>query len=829
MIFLSAQPDDYYFIWQLELQIVNFHSLGIPKDKIHILIGFDSRKGIQRHIAEFMNSNKTFASIFTYVDERLSREYPSSIRPHLISKHFEQFPYLKKESLFYHDSDIIFRELPDFERLLTKSEWLTSNVKSYLGFDYLNTIGGEELIKGMAKIIGINPDLVRVRDIHVGGAQYLLNNLSSDFWRNIEKKSEELFLFLEKFNQKRKNEFLAGDAFYIPIQSWCADMWALLWSGWKENIKIKTHNELDFCWPDQHISKWKDCKILHYSGVYPRDNHKVFKKNDYINWSPIYDDNLKYIDPESCSLPLIDVILAQKKRLEERKTNLVKTTFILDLYNLGLFLNHNIDLLIKYIEKEVKTNILVLANHDIPESLIQLKNLTWINSQKVNKDRKQLLKSIIKTEHACLFPPILMDLKQIKDKFTKGKDSKFCVVCENVLYVDPFFQVLIEKFLDEDILKLHHGKFQQVEKNFDQILYYGDADWVIEILLNDKMQKFNANVINYRIEYGFRFFNNFDTQSATAYIENENKAIHRHLNEERDLVQKPNEEFCWLESAIGQVWLEFNSGLKTNANENLSVIFENLDNIQEVNFSQGLVGLGFGIESLTQDNFLAIDSDVVLEDFDNLFYASYLFGNKNDLSLQSGAAGKLLYLTYRNRNQNKNTHRYKSLIHQECLYIIIKQILDFLPLPKQCLQKHSKVEICQLLVIFSSIVKKEGFYKKEVTVFIEMYSSYFLNYFRQTAEINIELFCCYQLLSICYENIGSTFFQIDLKHQIMKFDYHFDTGKNDYLNLFILNRIEILDFFKFNYDGRLNNLDINIKNTLFIKLLFDNRAKKIMQ
>jgi hypothetical protein len=38
MIFLSAQPDDFYFTWQLELQIHNFNSLGdVTSTKIVII------------------------------------------------------------------------------------------------------------------------------------------------------------------------------------------------------------------------------------------------------------------------------------------------------------------------------------------------------------------------------------------------------------------------------------------------------------------------------------------------------------------------------------------------------------------------------------------------------------------------------------------------------------------------------------------------------------------------------------------------------------------------------------------------------------------------
>ena len=33
MIYISAQPDNPYFLWQLQLQIYNFKSQKIPKDQ----------------------------------------------------------------------------------------------------------------------------------------------------------------------------------------------------------------------------------------------------------------------------------------------------------------------------------------------------------------------------------------------------------------------------------------------------------------------------------------------------------------------------------------------------------------------------------------------------------------------------------------------------------------------------------------------------------------------------------------------------------------------------------------------------------------------------
>jgi hypothetical protein len=47
MIYLSAQPDDYYFLWQLKLQLFNFNRLGIRPNNIHVLIGYNKERGVR--------------------------------------------------------------------------------------------------------------------------------------------------------------------------------------------------------------------------------------------------------------------------------------------------------------------------------------------------------------------------------------------------------------------------------------------------------------------------------------------------------------------------------------------------------------------------------------------------------------------------------------------------------------------------------------------------------------------------------------------------------------------------------------------------------------
>ena len=186
MIYISAQPDNPYFLWQLQLQIYNFKSQKIPKDHIHILIGYDIAKGMHPHFKKFIRQCND-ALFFTYADTRTKKVYPSSIRPHIIAKHFKTYPFLEKEVLFYHDSDIIFRTLPNWEELINDDIWYCSDTRSYLDSNYIKTYLNQYQFQQMCQIIGVSPTIVQANDKNAGGAQYVIKNSTMQFWNKIEK------------------------------------------------------------------------------------------------------------------------------------------------------------------------------------------------------------------------------------------------------------------------------------------------------------------------------------------------------------------------------------------------------------------------------------------------------------------------------------------------------------------------------------------------------------------------------------------------------------------------------------------------------------------
>lgn len=309
MIFLSAQSDELYYKWQLEVQLVNFKSLGIKRENIHVLVSYDPLKGLNPLFSDFFEEFAEYGSFFTYIDSRYSVRYSSSIRPHIIKKHFLSYPDLSKEVFFYHDCDIIFRELPDIRVLKEGDTWYVSDTREYLGADYIKS-KGDIVFSDMCKVIGISEKRVLRNDHNSGGAQYVLKNLTFQFWEKVEMDCEKLFRYLADNNKKYQQHYSKSTnqppESYHELQRWCADMWALLWNAFLFKYKVEIHPDLDFCWPSEPLEMWSKTKIFHNSGV-EKHHTGLFCKARFINESPFtrYFDS---VDMSRCSFKYVEKI-----------------------------------------------------------------------------------------------------------------------------------------------------------------------------------------------------------------------------------------------------------------------------------------------------------------------------------------------------------------------------------------------------------------------------------------------------------------------------------------------------------------------------------------
>lgn len=169
--------------------LFNFKLVGISSKNVQILIGFDPIKGINPAFLAFEKQNR-YGTLYFYKDERVSPKYRSSIRPHILAKHFKKYPSLSAGIIFYHDCNIIFRKRLNESFLEKEETCYVSDASTYMNLKYINKFDGA--LQKMVATVGIDELLITQNDAHTGGAQYVLKSISVPFWEKLGSDSEVL-------------------------------------------------------------------------------------------------------------------------------------------------------------------------------------------------------------------------------------------------------------------------------------------------------------------------------------------------------------------------------------------------------------------------------------------------------------------------------------------------------------------------------------------------------------------------------------------------------------------------------------------------------------
>ena len=312
VVFMSAQPDHPYFHWQAEVLIHNFIKVGINPNWIELLwahTGYPSYEALQLAakypMVRFFFYEKTVTENHGYIP---------ILRPDILEQHFRRFPELRGEAVFYHDSDIIFRELPDFDSMSQNLYWYVSDTVSYIGAKYIKS-KSEDLFVDLCSISKISPEVVSANEEGSGGAQYLMKGVTADYWREVKEDSLALYKYMaERESQERATLTPEELKTYNPVQKWCADMWAVLWGGWKMGAQTIVTPELDFSWGTSSLADYDRCKIMHNAGVTDSKSSELFYKANYRNSSP-FEADLSFVNPNSASVKYVEAIeYAKEKR-----------------------------------------------------------------------------------------------------------------------------------------------------------------------------------------------------------------------------------------------------------------------------------------------------------------------------------------------------------------------------------------------------------------------------------------------------------------------------------------------------------------------------------
>jgi hypothetical protein len=294
--FICAQPATTYYTWQVEVMINNFLEIGIFPNNIDIVCQINN--GITplewRKLANHYNTVR----FFFYNDTRETKYYTSSVRPNILKQHWLARPELKNDTIFYHDNDIIFKNKIDWSKFLNDDKWYGSDTRWYIAHDYILS-KGEDVLNKMCEIVNINKQVIKDNELNAFGTQYILKDIDWKFWDAVERDSEQLFKEITELNkikvaadeEYRKAHPEEKKQPYHKIQIWCADMWALLWNGWKLGKETICHNDLQFSWGSSTEELWNKYNIFHNAGVV-NDKGGLFYKSAYMNRLP-YNENLQ--------------------------------------------------------------------------------------------------------------------------------------------------------------------------------------------------------------------------------------------------------------------------------------------------------------------------------------------------------------------------------------------------------------------------------------------------------------------------------------------------------------------------------------------------------
>jgi len=356
VVYIAAQPDDLYFAWQIEVQINNFRKYGIS-DKLRYLMFLPSPRingGGTKNEGKGWNKETRELPIkypevqfywYEDVEDIITNyvnpyQYIPLLRPYCLARHFAENPDLKEKAIFYLDSDVLFTRYPDFvDKYKDDDVCYLSDTKHYIAASYWDSKYKDVIeekkaayksidpLDTIAKKVGISREVCVANEEGSGGAQYLLKNIDHKFW-------------LEVF--KGCLDIRGGLSFHIPMsinklyfenedkgfQSWCADMWSVLWNLWKRDMKTVCPPEMDFAWATDPIARLDEVYIFHNAGathdpiIVNGKTHILFDKRgrgwEYVNnkTTPFADNQHHTVSPDFCSAFYCKEVEETKKNRE---------------------------------------------------------------------------------------------------------------------------------------------------------------------------------------------------------------------------------------------------------------------------------------------------------------------------------------------------------------------------------------------------------------------------------------------------------------------------------------------------------------------------------
>lgn len=305
--FICAQPDDVYFTWQVHLWLESLRKLG-HSDKAIVLVFTpkfrEPNDKWQKIVDLYPEAEFAFYKDDENTVSNLLGIYISVLRPYTLMRYFQDHPEMKEKTLMYCDCDVVFTENFNIDQYINDGVHYLSDTNSYINASYfdskerdvlpskLEEYKTRDILQEVTAICGVTREIAEHYNLHSGGAQYLLKNIDADFWQHVMQDCISIRVFLMNINQ----EFFESEN--KGFQSWCADMWAVLWNLWRVGGVTQVVPEMEFSWASDPMTKVERLGIFHNAGIVGDSMGEIptFYKGKYHSGrDPFNDSHLEYV------------------------------------------------------------------------------------------------------------------------------------------------------------------------------------------------------------------------------------------------------------------------------------------------------------------------------------------------------------------------------------------------------------------------------------------------------------------------------------------------------------------------------------------------------
>jgi len=331
--FVTVQPDDTYFTWQVHLWLESLKEIG-RSDKAIVLIYIPTNRAKNAKWQQVIDLYPE-AEFHFYQDEgELDRYIPIYIpvlRPWTLWKHFKANPDLSNKAIFYCDSDVLFTKNFNVDEYIEDDICYLSDTNSYINATYfeskekdvlpnkLEEYKTRDILGEVMSLVGVEKQVAYDNNQHSGGAQYFLKDVDATFWNKVMNDSLMIRTYLQKVNK----DFFENES--KGYQSWCADMWGVLWNLWFRGQETKVIKEMNFSWATDPIERLEENTLFHNAGIVSPHNgtYNCFYKGKYHNGGdPTKDAHLDAVLNDEQSQKYCTWFYANKLKELKNKYNL---------------------------------------------------------------------------------------------------------------------------------------------------------------------------------------------------------------------------------------------------------------------------------------------------------------------------------------------------------------------------------------------------------------------------------------------------------------------------------------------------------------------------